>query len=329
MFRSVTERNVMTEFELIERYFSPLGDSTKSELFLQGNGDDCAVMHLPPGASLCFSIDTQVEGVHFPAGAPAERIAYRALACAMSDLAAMGAHPAFFTLALTLPRLDEVWLEMFASGLKVLVDTYQFPLVGGDTTKGPLTISVQVHGLLEKAPLLRSGACAGDIVAVSGTLGDAGGALGLLEKFKTNQEKLSADEHFLLNRYFSPSPRIELGQSLLDLASSCIDISDGLLAEAGHIARASGVALHLESESVPLSPALSRLTGAQSAQQLAMTSGDDYELLFTMPPENWDSLMCLSPELPLSRVGSVKAGEGVFLDGELIAVEKKGYLHFA
>ena len=146
----------VSEFDLIERYFSPLS-LIHSESVLTGTGDDCAVIITPPGASLCFSIDSMVEGVHFPRNIPPFELAYRSLAAAMSDLAAMGATPSFFTLALTLPEADSKWLEGFSSGLKVLVDRYQFPLLGGDTTRGPLTISIQVHGYLSKPALLRSG----------------------------------------------------------------------------------------------------------------------------------------------------------------------------
>jgi len=317
----------MNEFQLIERFFSPLGQ-TDNELFVTGNGDDCTVLTLPAGASLCCSIDTMVEGVHFLKGAPADRLAYRSLAGAMSDLAAMGASPAFFTLALTLPEVNEAWLARFAAGLKKLVDAYNFPLLGGDTTKGPLCISIQVHGLLYAAPLLRSGAQAGDIIAVSGTLGDAGAALSLLEKFNMKSSGLSQEEQYLLERYYSPSPRIALGQALLSCASSCIDISDGLLAEAAHIAKASSVALSLDSDKLPVSSELLFLKGKERARELALSAGDDYELLFTLAPEKWEVLVAGVPELRLSQIGVVQAGEGVFLDGLRAQNLLKGYQHF-
>ena len=314
----------MTEFQLIERYFKPLG-TTNHRFLVQGNGDDCAVVKPVPGKTLCFSIDTQIEGVHFPRSAPPERLAQRALAAAMSDLAAMGAEPAFFTLALTLPHCDASWLAGFAAGLKVLVDKYQFPLVGGDTTKGPLCISIQVHGWLAKPPLLRSGAHDGDVIAVSGTLGDAGAALAMLDKPSSG---LNADEACLLDRYYSPSPRITLGQALLPLASSCIDISDGLLSEAGHIAESSSVAIQLDSAQIPLSPALVNVVGLQRAQQLALTAGDDYELLFTLSPVQWEQLVSTMPSMKLSRIGSVCHGNGVYLDGRSISPQSGGYRHF-
>lgn len=314
----------MTEFQLIERFFKPLG-AVKHPFLVQGNGDDCAVIKPPPGKTLCFSIDTQLEGVHFPKAAPPERLAQRALAAAMSDLAAMGAVPAFFTLALTLPDINESWLESFCEGLRVLVNEYQFPLVGGDTTKGPLTISIQVHGWLDQPPLLRSGAREGDIVGVSGTLGDAGAALAFLDRAV---QGLSADERYLLDRYYSPSPRIHIGQALMPLASACIDISDGLLAEAGHIAESSSVAIYLDSARLPLSPALVNLIEAQRAQKLALSAGDDYELLFTLSPDRWDQLVSAVPSIRLSRIGSVQRGEGVFLDGKKIETSSGGYCHF-
>ncbi len=317
----------MNEFEIIERFFAPLG-LTSSTCFTQGNGDDCAVVNVPSGHSLCVSIDTLVEGVHFPRHAPADRLAHRALASAMSDLAAMGARPGFYTLALTLPGYDAQWLSQFSSGLKGLTDKYAFPLMGGDTTKGPLCISIQVHGWLSQTPLLRSGAKAGDLLIVSGTLGDAGAALNLLDQYASTPASLNADQHFLLDRYYAPEPRIELGLSLLGLASSCIDISDGLLAEAEHLAVASGVSIFLESARLPLSAALKSIVGDEGACALALTSGDDYELLFTMSPLKWAEFSKAYKGVLPAVIGYVESGKGVYLDGRPLMNQTKGYQHF-
>lgn len=317
----------VSEFDLIERYFAPLACHL-DESVLASTGDDCAVIIPPPDTSVCFSIDTMVEGVHFPKGAPPSDLAYRGLAAALSDLAAMGATPAFFTLALTLPDADSEWLEHFSAGLKVLVDQYKFPLLGGDTTRGHLTISIQVHGFLSKPALLRSGAQVGDILAVTGTLGDAGAALELLPFVKSASKVFSADENYLLARYYRPSPRIEHGQLLLECASSCIDISDGLLAEAEHISKKSSVGILIDSSLLPLSAELLGFKGLETAKKLALTSGDDYELLFTVPKNKWSDLVSVLPTGSVTEIGLVKSGYGVELDGIDSHKFKKGFKHF-
>lgn len=317
----------VSEFDLIEQYFAPLARHL-DESVLTSTGDDCAVFLPPAGSSLCFSIDTMVEGVHFPKNAPPFELACRSLATALSDLAAMGAKPAFFTLALTLPEADSIWLERFSAGLQVLVDQYKFPLLGGDTTQGSLTISIQVHGLLSKPALLRSGAQVGDILAVSGTLGDAGAALDLLPTYCASSDALSADEGYLLSRYYKPSPRIELGQRLLCCATSCIDISDGLLAEAGHISKKSSVGVLIDSSLLPLSAELVSFKGIEKSKALALTAGDDYELLFTIPRSKWADLVSSLPVGSVTQIGFIGAGAGVELDGINSNKFKKGFQHF-
>lgn len=317
----------VSEFDLIELYFAPLARH-HGELVLTSTGDDCAVINPPLGSSLCFSIDTMVEGVHFPKNAPPFELAYRSLAAALSDLAAMGAKPSFFTLALTLPDADSKWLELFSSGLKVLVDQYQFPLLGGDTTRGPLTISIQVHGFLAKPALLRSGAQEGDILAVSGTLGDAGATLELLPLVSNKSRVFSSSEHYLLSRYYQPSPRIELGQALLGCATSCIDISDGLLADAEHISKKSSVSVLIDSTLIPLSSELVDFKGESEAKKLALTSGDDYELLFTVPKNKWLELVSSLPVGSVTEIGLIQKGSGVLLDGITSKNLKKGFQHF-
>jgi thiamine-monophosphate kinase len=317
----------VSEFDLIERYFAPLA-CPLGESVLTSTGDDCAVILPPPQTSICFSIDTMVEGVHFPKGAPPFELAYRSLAAAMSDLAAMGSTPAFFTLALTLPDTDSIWLEDFSSGLKVLVDQFQFPLLGGDTTRGPLTISIQAHGFLSKPALLRSGAKDGDILAVSGTLGDAGAALDLLSVVSCKEKVFDSGESYLLSRYYRPSPRIALGQILLGCATSCIDISDGLLAEAEHICKKSSVSIIIDSALIPLSSELLGFKGVEKAQELALTAGDDYELLFTVPESKWSALVASLPVGAVTEIGKVQAGSGVQLDGMNGKNLRKGFQHF-
>ena len=318
---------VVSEFDLIERYFAPLARHL-DESVLTSTGDDCAVILPSSDSALCFSIDTMVEGVHFPKNAPPYELAYRSLAAALSDLAAMGAKPAFFTLALTLPSVEPVWLERFSAGLQVLVDQYQFPLLGGDTTRGPLTISMQVHGLLSKPALLRSGAKEGDILALSGTLGDAGAALDLLSTYCDNLGAQNDNERYLLSRYYKPSPRIELGRLLLGCATSCIDISDGLLAEARHISKRSSVGVVIDSSLLPLSPELVSFKGLEKARELALTAGDDYELLFTIPKSKWADLVSSLPVGFVTKVGFIKAGSGVELDGIKNHNVKEGFQHF-
>lgn len=274
----------MGEFQLIRDIFLPLAGQTRSAAVLLGPGDDCAIQRLAPGSELVFSVDTLVEGVHFPVGYDPEKLGWRALAVAVSDLAAMGASPECFTLALTLPDSDEAWLRAFASGLGRAARRFGLALAGGDTTRGPLTLSIQVHGSVpESQALLRSGARAGDLICVSGTLGDAGAALDYLDQLPA-----PAEAEPLLERYHHPQPRLELGQQLRSVATAAIDVSDGLLADLGHILAASGLGATVDVALVPLSAALRHL--GDRAIPLALTAGDDYELCVTLPPGRWAAL---------------------------------------
>lgn len=324
----------LSEFELINIFFEGLGPQSKDVCI--GIGDDCAVINVPSGQSLCLSMDTMVEGVHFLPGAPARKIARRALAAAMSDLAAMGAEPSHFTLSLTLPESNYQWLSEFSQGLKLLAEQFHFPLVGGDTTKGPLTIALQVHGFTKKGQTLtRSGAQDGDVVAVTGTLGDAGAALAILSQ--VNAEKCPEAQSYLLERYYAPTPRIKQGLELRALANACIDISDGLLADAEHIAEKSALAVEIDLDCLPLSDALLSEQG-DKAIAFALSGGDDYELLFTMSEVNWQQLVKLDEERIYTKIGQVKKGQGVVVkqdamnssSGKLIAelITTKGYKHF-
>jgi thiamine-monophosphate kinase len=318
----------MTEFELIERVFRPL-DSGRDDVAL-GIGDDAAVLQLPPGHELVACVDTLVAGVHFPADCSPFDIGWRAGASNLSDLAAMGAEPSWATLALTLPQADPHWLSAFAEGLAAVLRPWRVALVGGDTTRGPLTISLQAMGSVPAGQALpRSGARIGDLVYVSGTLGDAAAGLQLLAEPAPADGPIA----FLHQRFLQPTPRLALGRALRGIASSCIDISDGLLADAGHLASASGVQLCLRAAAVPRSAGLLACFDADPALRLAATGGDDYELCFTLPPAHCAKLPPLARELdcPLTCIGVVREGSGLQLldeDGAALVFDRSGYRHF-
>ena len=303
-----------SEFSLIYRYFSALGRGPAVDLSV---GDDCAILRLEPGERLATSVDTMVEGVHFPADSFPEDIGFRVVSAAVSDLAAMGARPLGMTVALTLAGVDDLWLQAFSQGLAEAVSVYSLPLVGGDTTRGPLTITVQVMGALPAdQALLREGARLGDQLCVSGTLGDAAAGLAFLQ----DEAVFAPDQaEYLLQRFNRPTARLALGQALLGRASAAIDISDGLLADAGHIAAASGVKLVVDPDALPLSSALQAHPSREQVLQWALAGGDDYELCFCLPAAEPLPQDC-------TRIGQVEAGEGV--DCGLEIDIPAGYQHF-
>lgn len=322
----------VSEFQLIQQYFKAgvaAAQACPNSPVRCGIGDDCAVLALPPGDELLVSVDTLVESVHFPANYPSDLLARRALAVCVSDLAACGATPLGFTLALTLPKVDEPWLAGFANALAAAAAEFGIALVGGDTTRGPLCLSLQVMGSAPAGTaILRSGARPGDLVFVSGQLGDARAALAYLDK---PLAQLSAAETALLARYHSPEPRLALGQKLRGLASAAVDISDGLAADLGHILKASGVAAVLYTEYLALSAALTE-TNPERAIEFALSGGDDYELCFTLPAEHREAALALGAELNLrlTEVGYVDVGEGLACyaaDGGVIT-PVAGYQHF-
>lgn len=302
------------EFTLIARYFSALGRGEAVEL---GVGDDCAILRLGPDEHLATSVDTVLPAVHFPEESLPEDVGFRAVAVAASDLAAMGARPLGMTLALTLPSADELWLHSFSQGVAAAVTALQLPLVGGDITRGPLTITVQVLGAVPRGQaLLRNGAQEGDEVYVSGTLGDAAAGLAVLQGRYRPEPELA---EYLEQRFFRPLPRLDLGTRLLGRATAAIDISDGLLADAGHIAAASGMQLRLQPELLPLSAALLAHPNQEQALCWALAGGDDYELCFCLPAGMAMPDGC-------TRIGVVAVGEGVSCPGaEQLDV---GYRHF-
>ncbi len=307
-----------------------------------GIGDDAAVLRIPPGQNLIVSADVLVADVHFPADAAPELIAHRALAVNLSDLAAMGAAPLCFTLALTLPRADGDWLRGFARGLADLTGKYRCPLVGGDLSRGPLQIAIQVQGLCAPGQeLRRGGAEPGQQLYVTGTVGD--GALGLAAlgltgsaspgpgiELRAPPEELpdSCREHFHA-AYFRPEPRIEFALAVAPLIAAAIDVSDGLFGDAGHLAAAAGVGIELRAQCLPFSAAAKCCADADSRIRAALGGGDDYELCFSADPSREAELAAIAAgmDLPLTRIGAVVSGTGVRCLGTAFAPES--FDHFA
>lgn len=316
----------MGEFELIRRYFAAAPCAQAAAGVVLGIGDDCALLQPAVGQQLAVSTDTLVAGVHFPQPCDPFLLGQRALAVSVSDLAAMGAEPLGFTLALTLPEADPAWLEGFARGLSQMAGQCAIALVGGDTTRGPLSLTLSVFGQLPAGQaLIRAGARPGDLLCVGGSLGDAAAALPLV---LGQQVAAGAEADYLLQRYWAPQPQLALGQWLRGRASAALDVSDGLLADCGHIAKASAVALQVERDSLPLSVALRTLAG-ERALDCALSGGDDYRLAFTLPAQYLPALQAQWPEAVV--IGRAVAGQGVqLLDGagRRLDPPSAGYQHF-
>ncbi len=314
----------LSEFSLIESYFEQrrLG---RDDVVL-GIGDDAALLQVPQGMLLAAAVDTLIEGVHFPKSTAPAAIGHKALAVNLSDLAAMGAEPAWATLSLSMPEPDEAFLKAFSEGLFAIAEQFNVELVGGDTVRGPLVLTVQVNGFVpEGEGLTRSAARPGDLLYVSGTLGDAAAALELVQGGKVEGK----EQQWLRERLDRPTPRIVLGQSLCGLATSCIDISDGLCADLGHIMERSHLGAEIDTQLLPLSPALRALKAVDAATTLALHGGDDYELCFTIPVEKEAELQRLAAsfDVPVTRIGEVNNEVGVLrLDGD--AAQGSGYDHF-
>jgi thiamine-monophosphate kinase len=319
----------MDEFELIGRYFSRLG-AARSDVVL-GVGDDAALLRVPDGAELAVTVDTIVAGRHFPPDSDARSVGHRALAVNLSDLAAMGATPAWATLALTLPAADPEWLERFAAGFSELAAEHAVALVGGDTTAGPLTVSVQIMGHVPRGSALRrSGAQAGDLLAVTGTLGDAGAGLALATKALATQDLSAARE--LRRRFEYPAPRIEFGLAARGVATAAMDLSDGLAGDLPKLAAASSLAAHVEIDRLPLSSALQSVADPQQARQWALGAGDDYELLLAVPTDRFPALSVRAAQLNLrlTAIGELRRGNAVkwTLHGAETDPRIRGYDHF-
>ena len=315
------------EFELIARHFTR--PATNAVL---GVGDDCALVGISRGMELAVSTDTMVAGTHFFPDVDPENLGHKALAVNLSDIAAMGAMPYWAMLALTLPKVDNDWLAAFAKGFFDLAEEFEVSLIGGDTTRGPLSITVTIMGEVPiGASLRRNGAKAGNDIWVSGYIGDA--ALAVAHRHgKVVLEE--ADYHEAVMRLYEPTPRVALGQALRGLATAAIDVSDGLLADLGHICRLSQVGAVVELPLGPLSPIGAKHVASDAGRTAIVAGGDDYELCFTAHPNSRESIQDLAAALhvPLTRIGQVKRGKGVSLhgpDGKPVKIDGRGYDHFA
>jgi thiamine-monophosphate kinase len=311
-----------SEFELIARYFTRAVPAGRPDV-AAGVGDDCALLAPAGGEQLAVSCDMLIEGVHFLPSVDAGALGHKALAVNLSDLAACGAQPRCFFLALGLPRVDERWLDAFASGLFSLADAHGCLLAGGDTTRAPAGVSIAVTvigGIAPGRALLRSGARVGDDVWVSGTLGDA--ALGLAIR-SGKAVAAEADAARAIERLERPQPRVALGSALAGLASAAIDVSDGLLGDLGHVLERSRVGAEVRWADVPRSDAL-RARPEREQLQWALAGGDDYELLFTAPADRRDAVAKagLAGGVAVSRIGSVTStGRLVVVDGHGDAID--------
>jgi len=319
----------MNEFQLIQQQFARL-QLTASDV-LVGIGDDAAILQCAPDTNLVISADMLVAGVHFPLDTSAEDVGYKSLAVNVSDMAAMGATPRFYTLSISLPNANEDWLQSFTKGLSVAALPFSISLIGGDTTQGPLTISIQILGSLPKNKgLLRSGAKVGDMIYVTGQLGDAGLALLHLQGELTlpKQHRDAA-----LQRLNRPTPRVAAGIALLDYASAAIDISDGLAADLGHILAASGVGASIDAFRLPISEALRASFHQAGGWALPLSAGDDYELCFTVPEEHQAQVEQKMAEcqIPCTWIGFIESREGLrclLEDGTDITPSRRGFQHF-
>ncbi len=317
----------LSEFELIQTYFNRI-DKVNDPDILLGIGDDCAIIHPQSGKDLLLSVDTLIEGVHFPIGTSAEYVGWRSLAVNLSDLAAMGAKPAWFTLALTLPNNNEAWIKAFSIGLFNLADQHEIKLIGGDTTKGTLSITIQVHGYVPTGESLRRDkAVPDDYIYVTGFLGDAGSGL----RHITKNNELNTD--YLVARFQQPQPRLSFGQAIRAYANSAIDISDGLLADLSHILEKSKVGACINIDDIPCSPQLIAIEGKNEALNLALTAGDDYELCFTASSDNHEQIMrCATQhQLLVTRIGTITSECLLKLNdanGNPVVVSSHGYQHF-
>jgi thiamine-monophosphate kinase len=314
----------MAEFDLIARIRARAG--SRDDVVL-GIGDDAALLRVPPGRLLVVATDTLNADVHFPEDTLPDAVGWKSLAVNLSDLAAMGAAPAWCTLALSLPEGNTLWVERFLDGFLALADREGVALVGGDTTRGPLSVCVTVHGFVEEGRALqRRGARVGDDLWISGTLGDAAAAL-------SQWRAGGAAEPSLRARLDRPTPRLALGQALCNVAGACIDVSDGLLADLGHLCAASGVGADVQLDALPASPALAALFTDETRHVLQAGGGDDYELCFTAPPaqENAVRDAATAAATPVTRIGRIVGGSAVralLADGTAWTPPQHGYEHF-
>lgn len=314
-----------TEFDLIARIrarAAPRGD------VVLGIGDDAAILQPPAGKQLVVAMDTLNAGVHFPDDTAPADIGWKALAVNLSDLAAMGAEPAWCTLSLSLPDGDAAWLDAFLDGFAQLAQQHEVALVGGDTTRGPLSVCVAVHGFVEPGRALRrDGARVGDLVWVTGSLGDAAAAL-------AQWRAGDAIDPLMRARLDRPVPRVQVGRALAGVANACVDVSDGLLADLGHVCSASGIGAEISVDTLPWSETLRAHFAGDARRQLQAAGGDDYELCFTAPPSRREDVAAIARDCGtgIVRIGSIVAGEGVRTfdsDGQPWRAGSAGHVHFS
>lgn len=327
----------MNEFEIIERFFNNPYKNKSDEVVL-AIGDDAAIIDVPEKHQLLISTDTLVSGVHFPLETSPENIAYKSLAVNLSDMAAMGATPRWVSLSLTVPKYIEDWFIRFAKSFNSILEQYSLVLLGGDTTQGPLSITIQINGLIPKCldkktnALKREGAKPGDLIYVTGKLGGAAFALkSLLDK---NEKSIFKNpSSWELERLNRPTARIKTGIYLRKIASSCIDISDGLFGDLSHILKASKVGAEIKLANIPYSESLLKLNN-NLAIDLALNGGDDYELCFTLPKETKSSVIRkLNTICPVSNIGKINRNDSVITlrkeEGDQHLLKpSKSYLHF-
>ncbi|CAJ0993151.1 thiamine-phosphate kinase [Pantoea sp. Nvir] len=318
------------EFELISRYFNR---RTPSRLDVEtGIGDDCALLVVPEKKMLATSTDTLVAGVHFLHDIHPTDLAYKALAVNISDLAAMGADPAWLTLALTLPEIDEAWLAAFSKSMFEIMEYYNIQLVGGDTTCGPMSLTFGIHGLVPQGHALkRSGANPGDWIYVTGTLGESAAGLALLQHHCCIEDPVVHE--VLIKRHLRPVPRIMQGQALRSIASAAIDLSDGLTSDLSHILKASSCGARLNLDDLPLSSVLQDNFEFEQVLRWALSGGEDYELCFTVPEMNCGALDITLGHLdvPFTCIGQIlpeKEGLVLFEHGQRVAFNYKEFNHF-
>lgn len=321
----------LTEFQSIRDYFlkQPVH---RSEVSL-GIGDDCALLTVPDDQELAISVDVLVNGVHFPEQTAAEDIGYKSLAVSLSDLASMGAEPAWVTLAIALPDLEETWLAKFCQGFFQLARQYNVQLVGGDTTRGALMITTNVGGyVVKKHALKRNGARPGDLVFVTGTIGEAGLGLKLLQQLLELPPQFQHYSDKLIQRLNRPTPRVKLGKALLGIATAAIDVSDGVAADLNHILEMSGTGARLDVEKLPLSECFPAVFEQAGGWVQPLTAGDDYELLFTAPEDSQIQLQEIAAEhnCPITCIGKIEEQSGLrcYSESKLLELQTMGYEHF-
>lgn len=317
---NLSEEEALDEHTLIQTYFSDVGSAYLAEQDVRISvGDDSSIISLPAGKESVVSVDTSIEGVHFLDSMSPDDIAYRAVVVALSDLAACGAVPSWYSVALTFPEFKDTWLKKFADGLRRLSDDYRIPLIGGDTTKGKLSITVQVNGYCDTGKsILRSTANSNENIYVSGLIGEAYKGLNcLMNKSEATDQQIES--------YLKPKARIELGLRLKGIASSAIDISDGLLQDLKHICRASGLGAQIELDNIPTSLSV-------SPSVIDINSGDDYEICFTSNPNNDSLIKEISKDLGIMVTAIGKTNDSMTIsvidkEGNEVSTGT-GYTHF-